>query len=822
MPEKFEIPATQPSQKIATKLKGKKWAQENLKYWEQVLFSDELSARKLNMFRNDNLYINGIMSQEEVMKVTNPHNIKDMRIPEDMKNYPIAYSRIQTLLGEEIKRYFNWKVFVTNRDAVSEKENQKKDIFIQFVSEQIKAEVFDQEQAEAKLKKLEEYLNYDYQDIKEKGCNELLHHYNLYLDLKTVNSKVWKDILLYGEGIIDVDCINGKPHVERVDPKTIYWSSNGENQYIDDADAVIREYYLPLGQVIDHYYEDLTGEDIKELETLRDQLTASNRQWSIGETWNKDSKTGVIIPDQNNPIYLQSDAYNRNNQGAVDDNGNIRVLKLRWKSLKKVGKLSYPDEAGEMQETWVDETYKVDDTLGEAIEWFWINEPYECTQLGEDIIVKYGPRKISFRKLDNKSYCSLGYVGTRLDQAIYDIMKEYQLKYNAYMYRTERGMVKALGKIGILDTAMVPDDWDIDMWMYYATEMGWAVVDSFKEAKKGAAQGKIAGQMGTRADSINLEQGQFIQQNMIMLQYLESQMDLVCGISPQRRGQVKADQGLGVMQEAQEASATITESYFNIHDNIKTRTLERLLEVAKYALRNKVESIQYVTSELTSKVFEIDGDLINEAEYGIRVGNAVQDAQAIDTLRRATEIALQTGEVDLIQLMDIFSNESAAEIKRRIQKSVNEKRESAQKQQEAEMQLQQQAQQTQLQIAQMTLEEKEKDRELQRYKIDTESRTKIAIAELNALGLSQTPEEDTTIIDQAEMSLDYQKHQETLFDKEKDRQQKQKDKDKDVNLKKEELRLKEKEIKSKEKIEDLKAKTALRVARANKNKYDKK
>ena len=194
------------------------------------------------------------------------------------------------------------------------------------------------------------------------------------------------------------------------------------------------------------------------------------------------------------------------------------------------------------------------------------------------------------------------------------------------------------------------------MWMHYATNMGWAVIDSFKEGTKGAAQGKLAGSGGTTGDVINMEQGQFIQQNMLMLQYLEGQLDKIIGINGQRQGMLSPDAGLQVTREAQEASANITESYFSLHDNVKLRTLRALLEVAKYCLREKNETIQYITSEMTSKIFEVDGELINEADYGILVGDATNDARTITTLQEAVKIALQTGQVDLIQMMDIFSN----------------------------------------------------------------------------------------------------------------------------------------------------------------------
>ncbi len=329
------------------------------------------------------------------------------------------------------------------------------------------------------------------------------------------------------------DCINGKPYSEREDPKTLSWNKSEQYCYIDDADAVIKEVYMPLGKVIDHYYEELSDSDVKTLEEKRDNL--SNKEWRIGQMWEKDNTTGSVIPSNEITIYGDNEIPSHKGfSGYYNDRGEVRVVELRWKSLKKVGKVTYFDEDGE-NETWVNEDYVPDET--DIIKWYWITEAWECTRIGDDIYVKYGPRKVQFRKLDDKSYCSLGYTGTYSEKIWFDVVKEYQIKYNAYMYRTEQAVIKALGKIGILDLSMIPDGWDVGMAMKFATNKGWMIVDSFKEGKIGPATGKLAGNMATRGDVINLEQGQFIQQNMLMLQHIEQQLDLVTGINPLSRGE---------------------------------------------------------------------------------------------------------------------------------------------------------------------------------------------------------------------------------------------------------------------------------------------
>lgn len=736
-----------PKQKLSTASKGLKWCKDNLLYWECRLVNNTLgNSSKVNMKRNSDLYYYDILNTEEVSKICNPHNIEDFTIPADFRHYKIENPKIQTLKGEELKRRFEWKVYVSNRDAISKKEEAKKDEYFGFMMDQINAEAVSEEDLQAKLLKLNEYMTYDWQEIRERTADELLHHFYQYLDLPTEFSKAWEYSLINGQDIISVDEHNGKPVVKACDPKTVYWLNPGGNQYIDDADAVVEVYYLPLGQVIDYYYDFLKPNEIDELEERQAHLS-EYKNFTYNQYYTK-TETGFII-DNNKNIVVENDQY----QDYYDSEGNIRITHCRWKSLRKVGELTYFDEVGDEQTKHVDENYKIDESLGETINWIWVTEGWETTRIGEDIFVKNKPRNVQFRKLDNISYCSLGYVGTSLDNCLFDIMKRYSILYDTYMWRTEQAMVKAVGKIAILDIAMIPDDWNIDQWMYYATKMGWAIKDSFKEGKHGAATGKLAGNVSESANVINLEQGQFIQQNMQMLQYLEMQMDKIVGINPNRQGIVSAKTGLQVNREATEASSNITESYFNIHDNVKIRTLRALLEVAKWCLRNKSESIQYITSENTSKIFEVDGELLNEAEYGLLVGNAVNDAIMINNLQEAVKMALQTGTVDLIQLMDVFSNENTSSIRRKIEKSVMEKQQREQAQAEQQNQIAQQQMQQEAQRHQeiMALEQAKLD--MQQYKIDRDFEKAIQVEEIRSyLGQEELDQNNNGIPDPMEIA----------------------------------------------------------------------
>jgi len=153
--------------------------------------------------------------------------------------------------------------------------------------------------------------------------------------------------------------------------------------------------------------------------------------------------------------------------------------------------------------------------------------------------------------------------------------------------------------------------------------------------------------------------------------------------------------------------------------------------------------------------------------------------QAIEMLRRATEIGLQTGQVNIIQLMDIYSNQSLASIRRKIERSVAEAQEQAQQAQEMQLQQQKAIEDQKAQI------EMEKLR-LKQYEIDQNNQTKIAIAEMQAYAMDEgsSPE----LIDRtAEYAFKQQEISQKAFNEQEKLRHAKEVKDKELDLKRREL-----------------------------------
>lgn len=64
---------------------------------------------------------------DDMELICNPDGIKAGFIPDKIQHYAIMNKKLQVLKGEEINRIFDYRVVVTNPNAISEIENNKRD-----------------------------------------------------------------------------------------------------------------------------------------------------------------------------------------------------------------------------------------------------------------------------------------------------------------------------------------------------------------------------------------------------------------------------------------------------------------------------------------------------------------------------------------------------------------------------------------------------------------------------------------------------------------------------------------------------------------------
>ena len=729
-----------PPQQLSYNKKNQAWRKKCVQWADTKSFFNYSLVRKSVIHKKINYdLVRGKLHMNDLEYLINPENIKAGFIPDRIQHYPIINSKINILKGEESKRLFDYRVVITNPNAISEIENNKKAEILQRLQEWVQNTSQSEEEASQELEKINYYYTYQWQDMREIRANNLLNHYKKEYNIPLIFNEGFDDAMTVGEEIYQCDIVGGEPVIERLNPLKVRVFKSGYSNKIEDADIIIIEDYWSPSRVIDTYYDVLTKKDMEYIQKLPDHIG----QAAIDSMDNIDERYGFVnnnmigdeITSQNGFFwdpYGTSDGIS-NSLLPYDTAGNLRVLKVFWKSRRKIKKVkSYDPVTGEEQFNFYPETYIIDKDKGEEEKILWVNEAWEGVKIGSDIYVNMRPRPIQYNRLSNPSRCHFGIIGTiyNLNEgrpfSMVDVMKPYNYLYDIIHDRLNKLMAKNWGKIVKLDLALVPKGWDIDKWLYYAKTNNMAIIDSFKEGNYGAATGKLAGALNNASNGvIDADWGNNIQQYINLLEFIKLEMSEAVGITRQREGQISNRETVGGVERATLQSSHITEWIFVKHEDLKKRVLEAFLETAKIALKGRSKKFQYVMDDLSTQIVTIDGDEFAEADYGLIVDNSQGSQELNSKLDMLAQAALQNQSLDFSAIMKLYSSASLAEKQRLIENNERQIQERNQQLQQQQAQIEEQKNQATLQMKQAELDQKREANQL-------DNETKLLIAQIQA------------------------------------------------------------------------------------------
>ncbi len=744
-----------PRQKLAYNKKNKLWRISCVDHGDKFSFYNNEKVRQTlkNRIINLNLY-NGRTSPQDMANTLNPQRIDADFINKVIPHHPIMVPKIDVLVGEEINRPFDWFFTVINPDAITKKEVEREGLLKEKLISIIQQGLSEQD-AQKELEKYHKYLKYNYQDSRERMVNHLMRHYYEELNFERKFNEGMKDAFINAEEIYQCDIVSGEPTFDKLNNLKVHTIRSGNSSKIEDSDLIVIEDHWSPGKIIDTFYDELKG---SEIDTITDYSTSN------GESkYTTDDENHLLLRDNETDMidsYLGLAEVNGHQftSDYIDSAGNLRVLRVYWRSQKKIFKLKYYDEYGEVDYKYVSEEYIPNPDIGEEVTTLWVNEWWEGTKIGKDIYIRMRPKPVQYNRLSNPSICHSGIVGeiynTNQGRAVslVDKMKNYQYLYDVLWDRLNTAIAKNLGKILLLDMSLIPTGWEPEKWIAQATKLGIGVIDGFKEGNAGAAQGKLAGQMnGTNTRAIDLETGNYIQQHINLLEFVKNEMGVIAGISSQREGEVSNRETKGGIERAVTQSSHITEWWFMKHEDVKKRCLMTFLETAKIALKDNKKKLQVITDDMSMQIIDIDGNEINEADYGLVLTSSSNLKKVKDTLDTLAQAFLQNGG-SYATVIDIMTSQSLADIRNKIESAesdINERNAKIEQDKNAvaQQQIQQQAQDAQA------------ERDLKIYEIDKRADTEIqkAIIQSNDKQMSLENNDDET------SEFDYQKHKDDLM-----------------------------------------------------------
>lgn len=727
-----------PTQALSYKKKTKKWAEQCVRYADHNSLLSSSSIRHTIRHKKINYdLMAGKVHLSDMLNIISPEGFKFNKKyskPKKIEHYPIANKAMNLLIGEEEASAFEYKAIVTNPTAVSQMEIDKANFIKQRLQQIVASDAQTEEEALQAVQSLQHYMNCDYQDFREMRANQLINHFSKEQDWKSIFTEGFKDNLYVQEEIYQCYLENGLPMMRKLDPNKVYAYGMGSSNRFEDADMIVIEDYWQIGKILDVYGDKMSKKDIDFLEDVyNNRKTAGDRRYEeYGDPLNYiafgEYFKGIDFVD-GECRFKDGVSFNDLPQ---DIQGNIRVLQVYWKSIRKIKKVkSYDPITGEAIYDFYTEDYVINKDLGEEEQIMYVNEAWQGTMIGAGdnaIFVDCKPCPVQYNKMGNPSKCHFGIIGqiintnTNQSYSMVDMMRNYSYMYDFVMDQYKRLISSNLGKIVVFNDAMKPDDWDFEKWLYYAKACGVMLVDPYKEA----APGKYGGQMQV-ANVVDAELGDSIQQKVNMLQYIEQSVMNIVGITPQRLGAIQNRETVGGVERSTLQSSHVTRPYFESHNNIRKRVVECMLELIKFTMKDKSnDKYKYITSDSSYLLNEMDDDAFLECDHGIVIEAIYNTEQIAQRIEQAAQLSLQSGNMTFSTYIKLTTGTNSLAEKTKMAE-YSEQVMQQQKQQEQQMQQQLQQQQLEAQQQNLLMQYEHEDALNQR-----DNNTKIAVAQIQA------------------------------------------------------------------------------------------
>jgi len=678
---------------------------------------------------------NNKVIMKQLLYVCQPHGT-GREYPATMRNFDISSGKIRTLLGMEIKRGSSWKFVATNPDATNRKEeiyfNKVRQFTVDTLMQPLREEAeikFQQEtqgrqlneneikELREKLSKemenktpidVEKYMNRKHQDPAEIMFSQLLEYLVLKNKMDEKFNRCFKHFLLSAKSVMYVGMLNGEPYSIDINSQRVNYAPDNSNKSIQDRDWATCEHYFSNSDIIKYFGSELKKGDL-------DKILHQNR--TLGE---KLLAEGIF-----------------NHKETEGDKGR-RVLHCVWKSLRKIGFLTYIDEEGTEQERIVDEDYIYNEQMGDIdIKWEWLNEIHEGWDFGDDIYAYLRPLPGQFTDPNNLGG-KLPYFGVICDNmnsepvALMSRLRTYQHYLNIIMYRLELVMAKDKGKNLLLNINAVSGSSDVPTTTFEhlldATGVGYLNPNE---------EGVNYNDINALAKVIDRSRGGEISYYINLAEYIKRLAGESVGITPDVEGQIAKDAAVSNTRQNIVQKSYILEYYFNLHERFKQEVLTHMLELSRFAYSGKNgKKLTYVVDQMTKELL-INEEYLTQTTFGLFLSNSLKTQEAQDTIRQLAHAALQNQRIEFSDILVVLRQNGIKEATEQLQLAESRRRKMEQnlQQQQIEAKKEEQAR----------LDNMERQRHRDALEMQSEEyrlKTELAITENALVGMSYNPDID--------------------------------------------------------------------------------
>lgn len=690
--------------------KNKEWCEQMIDaitmqiYGDNGTFEDDVQSDIINY-----AIYNGDIEVSDFAYLTEQYGLAQ---PARLVNYPIISPKIDLLLGEELKRPLDYKITTTNKAATIRKEDFKIKLslkkylndMIEEAGQQIGFNPRTQLDNIPMPEDIDKYMAYTYKEAVEEVAQDGLEYLLQKYSLREVFKTGFRDLLVTSKEFYRVYIKNGDPYTRRIDPRSMVFDTNSDSDFLDDAQWVGEERWLTPNEILDEFREQLNKEDLEFIYAMQN-IVSSNEytKYNSGIEWIRWSNS---------------------------DGTRIRVVHCEWKSSRpiryKVAPNKYnPDKPFYKQ---IPDGYKK--KKGDIIKVKYIDDIWVGTKIGGKVLVDCRRRPNQVRSVDDPGSCSLSYIGiirnntTGKRTSLVDALKNVQFMYNIVMYHIELAMARSGGKAVVYDVSQMPENLGMDMQtvLYHLKTDGIIPINSKQEGQQVSNFNQF--------QQIDFTLSQSVQQLINLKIMLEEMAGQISGVSRQREGAVGQYEYVGNVQRSVIQSATITESWFFAHAEVKKKVMLRMCDLMKIAWAGGKKA-SLIMGDGASKILNVFPDIAFN-DYGIYVGDAGKDDAMRQAITQLSQAALSSGQITLLDVIKVFKADTMTEAERVLEMGMKAAQElsqeqAQQQQQMLEMEAQKEEQAFQREVQLKTIDS---NTDIEEAKINAEA--KITVAEIGS------------------------------------------------------------------------------------------
>lgn len=689
-----------PDDFIAYDKKDYDWHLDYVNYLTGIFDTDGFQQERYKDDQNFKILM-GKFNPKEYEYVT---NLFGLNSPARLVNYPLIMPQFQLLMGEFISQPLQYSSFVTNRDAVVSKLDEKMNIAAETLLSPIRKQIeneagFELEQEDMGMEIpddiktfLETPFRVAIEDKIDKGLYHLIHKY----DLKREYTRALLDILTTSKAFFHVRRRGQDPVPTRIDVRNMIYSTNTSHDNLKKCNYVGYNQMLTLNELSDLFVtEDLSKKDWEYIESLKGK----------DEEWFRTNDFG-------------GEYYDRSNKQTK-----IKVTYLEWKSMRAIKCLVSENKYDPDMPFYkfVKDDYKPkkkDKIITKYIQWV-----HSAYKVGHEKLISWGGRAHQIRYEDNyaDSYFTIaGVIHNNIDGntlSVVDSTKNIQILYNIVSYHIEVALSRSGGKAFVYDTSQMPDGFTVKDVMHYGKNYGVITINSAQEGNMGRSFNQF--------QTVDFGLPNSFQQLINLRMVLGETMSKMTGISDARAGINKASDLVGVNERNVMQSSLITAPYFDSLYYLISQTFELMSNMfSKYWNGNDMKL--KVLGDSLYEIVKID-DAVSMAEYGISVKNTGNDKQKKDQLMMHLDRFAQSGQIDPLSIVKSVFSESAVDVEDIIKKGVESLQERQQQAQQAQQQNEAQKTQVEAQKLQQDMQIAQMDDATKRYIADSNNETKLRI-----------------------------------------------------------------------------------------------